>query len=274
MPVRDNKAEKTEEIWEALTQDITERGTKNFIVNGDFNAESEAWISKSGKTQKEEDVIYQGFLEDLNLVASITEDYTFKRAQTQIDNILVPIELIHNLKEAYTTTGVREKDHKMVIAALAWEMKGGKGELRPTKRYTDKFQEKQWLTYERILQERASGIQEKLRNKMPSDKLRKLQHELIKAAAEVAGEVTEVTRTGEGEADGYNRMEEKELNREERLRENKRNQVFKWSRHLYHARRYTGGKGKDGGFWRRKEIKQDYILNKLAKDDRKARRAR
>eukprot|EP00965_Chrysotila_dentata_P114799 3794293-Pleurochrysis_carterae.AAC.1 len=88
MPVRDNKAEKTKEIWEALTQDITERGTRNFIVNGDFNAETEAWVSRSGKTQKEEDVIYQGVLEDLNLVASITEDYTFERAQTQIDNIL------------------------------------------------------------------------------------------------------------------------------------------------------------------------------------------
>eukprot|EP00965_Chrysotila_dentata_P066739 2209690-Pleurochrysis_carterae.AAC.1 len=105
MPVRDNKAKKTEEIWEALTQDITERGTRNFIVNGDFNAETEAWISRSGKIQKEEDVIYQGSLEDLNLVASITEDYTFERAQTQIDNILVPIELIHNLKEAHVTTG-------------------------------------------------------------------------------------------------------------------------------------------------------------------------
>eukprot|EP00965_Chrysotila_dentata_P120119 3972937-Pleurochrysis_carterae.AAC.1 len=64
MPVRDNKAEKTEEIWEALTQDITDRGTRNFIVNGDFNAETEAWISRSGKTQKEEDVIYQGFLKE------------------------------------------------------------------------------------------------------------------------------------------------------------------------------------------------------------------
>eukprot|EP00965_Chrysotila_dentata_P251837 6210305-Pleurochrysis_carterae.AAC.1 len=31
LPVRDNKAEKTEEIWETLTQDITERGTRNFI---------------------------------------------------------------------------------------------------------------------------------------------------------------------------------------------------------------------------------------------------
>eukprot|EP00965_Chrysotila_dentata_P004564 148340-Pleurochrysis_carterae.AAC.1 len=88
MPVRDKKAEKTEEIWEALTQDITERGTRNFIINGDFKAQTEAWISRSGKTQKEEDVIYQGFLEDLNMVASITEDYTFERAQTQIDNIL------------------------------------------------------------------------------------------------------------------------------------------------------------------------------------------
>eukprot|EP00965_Chrysotila_dentata_P041704 1382916-Pleurochrysis_carterae.AAC.1 len=128
MPVRENKAEKTEEIWEALTQKITERGTRNFIVNGDFNAETEAWINKTGRTQKEEDVIYQGVLEDLNLVACVTEDHTFERAQTQIDNILIPIELVHNLKEAHVTTGVREKDHKLVIAALAWEMKGGKGE--------------------------------------------------------------------------------------------------------------------------------------------------
>eukprot|EP00965_Chrysotila_dentata_P085205 2811201-Pleurochrysis_carterae.AAC.2 len=107
-----------------------------------------------------------------------------------------------------------------------------------------------------------------MKNKKPSDKLRIIQQELTKAAAEVMGEVTEMTGAGEREADGYNRLEEKELNKEERLRERKRTQVFKWSRHLYHARRYTGGKGKEGGFWRRKEIKQDYILNKLAKDDR------
>eukprot|EP00965_Chrysotila_dentata_P231073 6198141-Pleurochrysis_carterae.AAC.1 len=70
MLVRDNKAERTEEIWEALMQDITERGTRNFIINGDFNAETETWISGTGRTQKEEDVIYQGVIEDLNLVAS------------------------------------------------------------------------------------------------------------------------------------------------------------------------------------------------------------
>eukprot|EP00965_Chrysotila_dentata_P150095 4957696-Pleurochrysis_carterae.AAC.1 len=78
------------------------------------------------------------------------------------------------------------------MATLAWEMKGGKGALRPTKRHTDKFQEKHWLQYERILQERTNEIQEKLGSKRPSDKLRTIQHELTKAAAEVAGEVTGV----------------------------------------------------------------------------------
>eukprot|EP00965_Chrysotila_dentata_P136277 4506386-Pleurochrysis_carterae.AAC.1 len=111
-------------------------------------------------------------------------------------------------------------------------------------------------------------------NKRPSDKLRIIQQELTKVAAEVMGEATEMTGAGERETGEYNHKEEKELNKEERLRERKRNQVFKWSRHLYHARRYTGGKGKEGGFWMRKEIKQDYILNTLAKDDRKTRRAR
>eukprot|EP00965_Chrysotila_dentata_P108569 3586625-Pleurochrysis_carterae.AAC.1 len=231
MPVRDNKAERAEEIWEALTQDITERGTRNFIVNGDFNAETEAWINRAGKTQKEEDVIYQGVIEDLNLVASITEDYTFERAQTQIDNILVPIELIYNLKEAYVSTGIREKDHKLVIAALAWEMKGGKGDSRPTRRHTDKFQETHWLKYDWLLQERAHQIQEKLGNKKPSDKLRIILYELTQAAAEMAGGTIGTRGAGEGETDGYNRREEKKLNKEEALRERKRNQVFKWSRH-------------------------------------------
>eukprot|EP00965_Chrysotila_dentata_P006654 217441-Pleurochrysis_carterae.AAC.1 len=110
-------------------------------------------------------------------------------------------------------------------------MKGGKGELRPTKRYTDKFQEKHWLEYERILQERASEIQGKMGDKRPSDKLRIIQQELTKAAAEVVGEMTEVTGAGERETNGYNRKEEKELNKEERRRERKRNQVFEWSRH-------------------------------------------
>eukprot|EP00965_Chrysotila_dentata_P126027 4165200-Pleurochrysis_carterae.AAC.1 len=94
-------------------------------------------------------------------------------------------------------------------------MKGGKGELRPTKRYADKFQEKHWLAYERILQERASEIQEKMGNKRPSDKLRIIHQELTKAAVEVVGEVTEMTGAGEREVDEYNRKEEKELNKEE-----------------------------------------------------------
>eukprot|EP00965_Chrysotila_dentata_P262533 6214596-Pleurochrysis_carterae.AAC.4 len=45
-----------------------------------------------------------------------------------------------------------------------------------------------------------------------------------------------------------------------------------WSRHLYHAQRYTGGKGKAGGFWRRRDIRQDCIPSKIAGDNRKARR--
>eukprot|EP00965_Chrysotila_dentata_P103059 3402691-Pleurochrysis_carterae.AAC.1 len=167
MPVRNNKTEKIEEIWGALTQDITDGGDRNFVINGDFNAETEAWISKAGRSQKEEDVIYQGVIEDLNLVPSVTEEHTFERARTQIDNILVPIELLHNLKAAYTSTGVREKDHKMVLAVFAWDVKGDKGERRPTRRHTDKFQEKHWLQYEQILQERTRETREKMNNKEP-----------------------------------------------------------------------------------------------------------
>eukprot|EP00965_Chrysotila_dentata_P256409 6212529-Pleurochrysis_carterae.AAC.1 len=275
MPVRNNKAERTEEIWETIVQDITNRGTRNFIINGDFNAETEAWITKNGRTQKEEDVVYQGVIEDLNLVASVTEDYTFERAQTQIDNILVPVELIHNLEAAYATTGVREKDHKMVMAIFAWEMQGGRGERRPTRRLTNKFQEKHWSQYERMLQERMKEIKEKMGNNRPSDKLRIIQKEMMQAAAEVAGEgMKEMRGAGDREIYGYNFGEERGINKEEGNRERKRHQVFKWNRHLYHARRYTGGKGKEGGFWRRKEIKQDYILNQITRGDRKARRAR
>eukprot|EP00965_Chrysotila_dentata_P001984 64806-Pleurochrysis_carterae.AAC.1 len=63
----------------------------------------------------------------MDLIASITEDHTFERGQTQIDNILVPVELIHTLKEAHRATGVREKDHKMVMASLAWGTWGSGG---------------------------------------------------------------------------------------------------------------------------------------------------
>eukprot|EP00965_Chrysotila_dentata_P093986 3106180-Pleurochrysis_carterae.AAC.1 len=49
----------------------------------------------------------------------MTEEFTFERGQTQIDNILVPVELLHTLKEAHTSTGVREKDHRMFMASLA-----------------------------------------------------------------------------------------------------------------------------------------------------------
>eukprot|EP00965_Chrysotila_dentata_P208432 6184688-Pleurochrysis_carterae.AAC.1 len=58
-----------------------------------------------------------------------------------------------------------------------------------------------------------------------------------------------------------------ELNKEENRKERKRHHVFKWNRHLYHARRYTGGKGENGGLWRRKEIKRDYTINQMARND-------
>eukprot|EP00965_Chrysotila_dentata_P261430 6214251-Pleurochrysis_carterae.AAC.2 len=60
MPVRNNTGERTEDMWEKVIQVITDRGTRNFIVYGDFIAETEAWISKTGRTQMEEAVIYQG----------------------------------------------------------------------------------------------------------------------------------------------------------------------------------------------------------------------
>eukprot|EP00965_Chrysotila_dentata_P070624 2335072-Pleurochrysis_carterae.AAC.1 len=275
MPVRNNKTEKTEGIWEALTQDITDKGNRNFVINGDFNAETEAWIHKPGRAQKEEDVIYQGIIEDLNLVPSVTEEYTFERARTQIDNVLIPIELVHNLKAAYTSPGVREKDHKMVMVVFAWGMKGDKGESRPTKRHTDKFQEKHWLQYEQILQERTKETREKMGNKGPGDRLRIIQNELMRAAAEVAGENTKGPKgTDRDEEDKYNYGEERALNKEEGFRERKRHQTFMWGRYLHHARRYTGGDGKIGGFWRRKEIGNDYILSRIARANRKARRAR
>eukprot|EP00965_Chrysotila_dentata_P056336 1868767-Pleurochrysis_carterae.AAC.1 len=73
-----------------------------------------------------------------------------------------------------------------------------------------------------------------------------MQNELMKVAAEVAGEKTGSGNTDGGENDRYNHKEERELNKEEGLRERKRNHTFMWSRHLYHARRYTGGQGKIG----------------------------
>eukprot|EP00965_Chrysotila_dentata_P147958 4884016-Pleurochrysis_carterae.AAC.5 len=106
-------------------------------------------------------------------------------------------------------------------------------------------------------------------NKRPSDRLRELQKKLTRAAAEVMGEqMEENIGTGE-ETDKYNRREGKELNRREQQRERSRHELFKWSRHLYHARRYTGGKGNPGGFWRRREIRQDYILYRIAGNERR-----
>eukprot|EP00965_Chrysotila_dentata_P006211 202821-Pleurochrysis_carterae.AAC.2 len=131
-------------------------GKENFVLNGDFNAETEAWIKKSGRTQLEEDVVYQGVIEDLNLITSKTKDHTFERARTQIDNILLQIELLHTLQTAHTAIG--EKDHRMVVARLAWKVKGAKGESRPTRRCTSRFQAGHWQRYEQILTERIREI--------------------------------------------------------------------------------------------------------------------
>eukprot|EP00965_Chrysotila_dentata_P147959 4884016-Pleurochrysis_carterae.AAC.6 len=84
-----------------------------------------------GREQTKEDVAYQGVVEDLDLTASITEDCTFERSRTQIDNILIPVELIHTLRSAYAVTGVREKDHKMVVAESAWETGGRREQTGP-----------------------------------------------------------------------------------------------------------------------------------------------
>eukprot|EP00965_Chrysotila_dentata_P259283 6213507-Pleurochrysis_carterae.AAC.2 len=187
MPVRRNEGWRAEAIWEKVMEDVTGAGNRNFVISGDFNAETEAWIKRSGRTQMKEDVVFQGVIEDLSLVTSITRDYTFERAKTQIDNILIPIELIHTLQTAHTATGVREKDHRLVVARFAWEVKGEKGGGRPTRRYTDKFEEEQWQQYEQILKERALEIKEALKDKRPKHRLMELQGAITRAAAEVAG---------------------------------------------------------------------------------------
>eukprot|EP00965_Chrysotila_dentata_P218791 6190770-Pleurochrysis_carterae.AAC.1 len=196
----------------------------------------------------EEDVVFQGVIEDLNLITSITKDYTFERARTQIDNILVPIELPHTLQTAHTATGVREKDHRLVVARLAWEVKGEEGEDRPTRRYIDKFEEEQWLRYEQILKEGIVDRRESLKNIRPGDRLKELQEAATRAAAQAIGEKAgHSNKKGEREEE-YDRREEKELNKEEQKIGRQRHQLFMWNRHLYHAQRYTGRKGKAGGF--------------------------
>eukprot|EP00965_Chrysotila_dentata_P245261 6206454-Pleurochrysis_carterae.AAC.3 len=257
MPVRNNKRERAGAIWEKVTNDITNRGTGNFIINGDFNAETEAWIEKTGRVQMEEDVVYQGILEDLNLIPSVTGDHTFERAHG-----------IHGHR------GKGKRPHKMVLARLAWEMKGKRGESRPTRRHTSKFQEEHWHKYERILTESIQEIRASMMHERPSDRLRILQDSLMRATAETVAENMSKDNKTETEEDRNNKSEEKELNKGEQIRQRQRHQLFMWNRHLYHARRYTGGKGKTGGFWRRKEIRRDCILNTIATNNIKARKAR
>eukprot|EP00965_Chrysotila_dentata_P033089 1102113-Pleurochrysis_carterae.AAC.1 len=184
MPVRKNDGKCVEDIWENVMEEITCRGTRNFVICGDFNAETEAWIKRNGRTPMEEDEVYQGVLEDLNLITSITNEYTFERARTQIDNILIPIELLHNLQTAHTATGVREKDHRLVLARLAWEVKGKMGEERPTCRYTDRFEEEHWQRYEQLLTERLKEIRDSLKDRRPGDRLTILQEAVTGTAAE------------------------------------------------------------------------------------------
>eukprot|EP00965_Chrysotila_dentata_P057657 1911617-Pleurochrysis_carterae.AAC.3 len=162
----------------------------------------------------------------------------------------------------------------MIVARLAWTVKGEKGEGRPTRRYTVRFQEEHWNKYEQILTERIHDIQATIRDKQPTDRLRDIQKVLTRVAAEPAGANAESKdRTRKEGEDTYNQREAKELEKGERKRESQRDQLFKWNRHLYHARRYTGGKEKDGRLWRQREIGQDHLLNKIPKSNRKARRA-
>eukprot|EP00965_Chrysotila_dentata_P138540 4582799-Pleurochrysis_carterae.AAC.1 len=66
-------------------------------------------------------------------------------------------------------------------------------------------------------------------NEKPSVKLRIIQNELMKAAAEVEGEnINGKAENGGGDVDRYNYGEERELNKEERLRERKRHHIFEW----------------------------------------------
>eukprot|EP00965_Chrysotila_dentata_P249596 6208978-Pleurochrysis_carterae.AAC.1 len=117
-------------------------------------------------------------------------------------------------------------------------------------------------------------IKESLQNRRPGDRLTALQEAITRAAAEVVGEKGRHSKEKREREAEYNRREEQELKKEEQKRERQRHQLFMWNRHLYHAHRYTGGRGNDGGFWRRRDIRQDCILNKIAGDNRKARRRR
>eukprot|EP00965_Chrysotila_dentata_P223583 6193654-Pleurochrysis_carterae.AAC.1 len=81
----------------------------------------------------------------------------------------------------------------MVMASLAWGTRGNVGMRRPTRRYTEGFQETHWLKYEQMLLDRTQEIKKKLGNRRPSDRLTILQKELMNAAAEVGGGIHEGT---------------------------------------------------------------------------------
>eukprot|EP00965_Chrysotila_dentata_P025830 857896-Pleurochrysis_carterae.AAC.1 len=60
----------------------------------------------------------------------------------------------------------------MVMASLAWGTRGDEGTRRPTRRYTDGFQETHWLRYEQMLLDRTQEIKKKMENRQPSDRLK------------------------------------------------------------------------------------------------------
>ena len=201
-----------QDAWESLRDEL-DKIEGEYMIGGDFNAETEAFLRSRGKKERTlSDKMFNSMLTEVGRdLRAMANDATY-RAGTQIDNWIVTPALANVMGRVHTMPGVCGKDHEIVaVEYYGADDPEGEREYRP-KGVSRKLDRDAEEAFTKTVQEAYDGAMQPRRGETPAERLKAMTQALTDHAKAVIKEAQDKLRlekegdkggqTGEADEEG------------------------------------------------------------------------
>ena len=247
-----------QDAWESLSDEL-DKIHGEYMIGGDFNAETEAFLRGRGKKERTlSDRMFNSMLTEAGRdLRAMANDATY-RAGTQIDNWIVTPGLANVMGRVHTMPGVCGKDHEIVaVEYYGADDPEGEREYRPrgVSRKLDRDAEE---AFSKTVQEAYDTAMQTQQNVTPAERLKAMTKALTDHADTVIKEAQDKLRLRKegnkfkgGPTDGTDedrgdqgRSGQQDTQRRGRppmsQRERLRWKIAKWRRITHEVRKWSG----------------------------------
>ena len=160
-----------QDAWESLSDEL-DKVHGEYMIGGDFNAETEAFLRGRGKKERTlSDRMFNRMLTEVGRdLRAMANDATY-RTGTQIDNWIVTPALANVMGRVHTMPGVCGKDHEIVaVEYYGADDPEGEREYRP-KGVSRKLDRDAEEAFTKTVQEAYDGAMQPRRSETPAERL-------------------------------------------------------------------------------------------------------